>query len=130
MVLNKIVYGTVGLLLLFLMASSVFMPFFSSSWRYCQARQWNCGVAGVYTNCTSRYQDPFNTTVVDPSTGTHTEGGLTDPVDTDTTQAACTHYCLNCETAGGYRTSAQGLLLLVLVIALIGFGVRYLPRMR
>jgi len=120
--------GTVALGVAMVLLATLILPQFSSSYRYCQARTWQGAVGNVYTNCTNRYQDAFNTSFVDASSGTHTENGATDPVTTDNANAES--FCLDCTTLGGYRTTMQGITLLVFVLAIIGFGIYFIPKVR
>ena len=115
-----------GLALVFIITSSILLPQFSSAWRYCQARQWVATQGGVMTNCTTPYQTA-NTTFVDTTGTSHTEGGLASPLNSDT-GVGVDRFCLNCSTAGGYRTTVQGVLLLVLVLFLVAIGLRYFGR--
>lgn len=130
-ILNKIVAGTVALALIYVIVASLVLPYFSSSYRYCQALQWEGAEGNVYTNCTNRYQDEFNTTFLScfgTTCTTHTENGKTSPVRT--TAVNLTSYCLNCATLGGYRGAMQGIVLLILVLGLVGFGVYMMPKRR
>lgn len=128
-ILDKIILGAVALGLAFVIISSLILPYFSSAYRYCQALQWEGAEGSVYTNCSNRYQDAFNTSFVDTVTRSHTEGGITSPVEADTGNAT-DPFCLNCETLGGYRVPMQGMVLLVLVLAIVGFGVYFMPKVR
>lgn len=123
-VLMPIIYGAVGLMIAFIVFGAVVMPEFSKAWRYCQALSWEGATGGVYTNCSDRYQDEFNTTFVDVTAGSHTENGITSPIGSDNTGSSS--YCLNCKTTGGYRTTVQGLTLLTLSIGVIAIGARYI----
>ena len=123
---NTLVMGAIGLTVLFLLASTLILPYFSTAYRFCSNKQWEGATGGVYTNCSNRYQDAFNQTPVPASGGYHTENGETNPVDSDSLNS--TQFCLNCSVLGGYRTTIQGLTVLVLVLALIFFGVKYLKR--
>lgn len=129
-IVDKAVGISIGLLILFLFATTLILPQFSSSYRYCQGLEWKGAAGDVYTNCTARYQEEFNETEVAQraagATGSHTENGVTSPVDDDAINV--TSYCLNCETAGGYRTANQGLNLLILTLALVGFALIFLPK--
>lgn len=123
--LTKAVGVGIGLLILFLLFSTLIMPQFSTAWRYCQGREWVGATGGTLTNCTTPYQNS-NTSYVNPAGATHTESGQTDPVVTD--NDAADQFCLNCATVGGYRATNQGLTLLILVMGLIGFALRFFPR--
>jgi len=124
-IMNKAITVGIGLLLVFLLSAAIVMPRFSDSWRYCQDVRWDCAAAGAVTNCT--YDDNvehFNNSYVDTSTGaryTRSGIGTYDVV----LGAECSDMCLRCITAGGYRASAAGLQLLILVLALIGFGLLF-----
>lgn len=117
------VFGSVALLMIYLLASTMIMPFFSQAWRYCQQKHWVVAQGGVNTNCTLIYQTA-NTTAVTQGAATHTELGETIPLAADS--GIADNYCVNCGAAGGYRVSNQGLQLFVLIIALIGFGVSFM----
>lgn len=119
-VVNKLIYGGIALALLFILASTVMLPYFSTAWRYCQALQWVGAHGSSYTNCTVPYQTS-NTSAV--SGTSHTENGITSPVATDSGNSD--EFCLNCATQGGYRTTVQGLSVLILVIGLIAFGLHF-----
>lgn len=126
-ILDKAIAYSVGLLLLFLLASTLILPNFSKAWRFCQAKQWNPDDGGLLgANCTTPYTNA-NTSAV---TGTpHTEDGETVPAEVDIDPyESIDVYCLNCETLGGYRTTVQGLVLLALALALIGFAMIFLPK--
>lgn len=127
-ILEKALAVGIGMMLLFILASTLIMPQFSKAWRYCQAKEWVGTQGGVLTNCTTPYQTA-NTTFVDNTTATHTEDGETNPRDTDT-DGGTNRFCLNCKTLGGYRTTVQGLVVLVLMLALITFGLHFFPRRR
>lgn len=123
----------VALGIIFILAANLILPYFSSSYRYCQDLRWEGATGNVYTNCTNRYQDAFNTSYVACVYETigdvcvsHTENGITSPINNNATNISS--YCLNCLTAGGYRIATRGLVLLVLVLGLIGFGIYFLPR--
>lgn len=128
-VLDRAVAYSVGLLVLFLLGSTLIMPQFSKAWKYCQALQWNPDEGGALgANCTTPYTNTNSTPVVNETTK-HTEEGDTWPVDQDSTAIeGVDYYCLNCDTPGGYRTTVQGLVILVLSLALIGFAIKFLPK--
>jgi len=112
--------------------ATLIIPQFSSSYAYCEELQWNCDADRSFSNCTSRRQEQRNTSVV--KEGSHTQDGVTTKVDS-TCQTNATaggggapYYCLNCETLGGYRSTVQGLALIVIAIGLIGFGLYFLPK--
>jgi hypothetical protein len=108
----------------FVLLATMILPQFSLAWRFCQARAWYVA-NGSYTNCSARYS--VNSTPV-TTNDTHTENGETIPFgdgDFDN-PTGVREYCQNCDTAGGYRQTNQGLLLLVLVIGLVGIAVAYL----
>ena len=117
---------SIGLVIVFIIGSSILMPQFSSAWKFCQAREWVATQGGVMTNCTTPYQTA-NTSFVDTTGGTHTEGGLASPINADT-GVPVDAFCLNCSTLGGYRGTVQGLVLLLLVLFLIGVGMRFFGR--
>jgi len=123
--IKNIVYSVIGLTILFVITGSIMMTQFSNAWRYCQARQWVGAQGGALTNCTTPYQTS-NTTYVNPAGAEHTENGLTSPIATDNANA--NSFCLNCATLGGYRTTVQGLTLLVLAIGFIGFGLYFMKK--
>lgn len=105
----------IGLFLFFLLAATMVLPFFNTAYNFCQAKSWNCETGTSYANCTQRYQEAYNTTVVSGTTY------LNDPV----TGSICLKECLNCDTRGGYFATNQGLTLLVLVMALLGIGMAF-----
>ena len=123
---SAIVMGAIGLVILFLLASTLIIPQFSNAWRFCSNKQWEGATGGVYTNCSSRYQDAFNQTSVLADSTHHTEEGETNPVNADSLNS--TQYCLNCSVQGGFRSTVQGLVLLIMVLGLIAFGLRYMKR--
>ncbi len=108
------VYGTIALAILFLLFSTIIMPQFSSSYRYAQALCWDNTTA----NCD--YSPVTNLTEV--LVGTNCTGQMED--------SSNTAWCQRVLTAGDYRATNQGIVLLVLVIALIGFGVMFISRIR
>lgn len=120
--LKLIGYG-VGLLVLFILVSTLVLPQFDDAWRYCQALEWVAIQGGTMTNCSTPYKASNESTVLNTSS-THTEDGITSPVDTDT-DAGIDEFCLNCATEGGYRDSVQGILLLALVVGAIAFGLYF-----
>jgi len=123
-ILDKSVAYGVGLLILFLLGSTLIMPHFSSAWKYCQAREWNPDMGGLLgANCSIPYTNA-NTSAVTASP--HTEGGLTSPVEEAGENVDV--YCLNCERPGGYRTTVQGLTVLALALGLIGFALYFFPK--
>lgn len=128
-ILNKSLAIGIGLLVLFLLGSTLIMPQFSSAWRYCQEVKWTGANAGVTTNCT--YDDDpahFNNSMINVSTTyTYTRSGV-GTYDIDATADGASSLCLGCLTAGGWRTSTQGLLLLVLVAALVTFALYFFKR--
>ena len=117
---------SIGLVIVFVISSSILLPQFSTAWKYCQAREWVATQGGVLTNCTTPYTTA-NTSFVDTTGGTHTESGLTSPINADT-GAPVDAFCLNCSTLGGYRTTVQGLVLLLLVLFLVAIGLRFFGR--
>lgn len=126
-ILNRALAIGIGLMILFLIASTLIMPNFSTAWRYCQAREWVGADGGTLTNCTTPYQNA-NTTFVDNGTGIHTENGRTDPVASDNTEA--NSFCLNCSVAGGYRPTVQGLVVLAMVLGFVAFAIYFWPKGR
>lgn len=130
-ILNNVLAVSLGLVVLVVVASSILLPQFSTSWRYCQAREWKCADGGTTTNCTTPYATSNTTQVVLNATGSatsHTELGLTESVETDdcSNHTNVDNFCLNCDTAGGYRSATQGLLLLGLVLGLMGLGIKFI----
>lgn len=125
--INKSVQYGIALVIVFLLASTLILPQFSNAWRYCQAKEWVGTHGGTQTNCTVPYT-AANTSAVAPAGGTHTEGGETNAVDTDTVGTDI--YCLNCNTEGGYRSTVQGLTFLMLALGFIYFAVNFIPSRR
>lgn len=122
---KSITYG-IALLVVFLLASTIVMPQFSNAWRYCQNRQWNPDHANAQgANCTNLYQNATNDSAIS-GVSEFTMNGLTSNVEDGGENVA--YYCLNCDVAGGYRTTIQGLAVLTLVMGLIGFAIYFLPK--
>ena len=123
--IDKAVSYGVGLLIVFLLTATIILPQFSTAWRYCQAKEWVGAEGGTNTNCTTPYRTA-NTTMVDHTADTHTEAGDTSPVADD--NGLADNFCLNCATLGGYRTTVQGLAVLALAMAFIGFAIYFFPK--
>ena len=125
-VLDKSVSYGIGLLVLFLIGGVLVLPMFSDAYRYCQTVKW-AGAHGTGTgNCT--YDDVnFNTSEITAgSTGQHTESSLgTYDIEAD---HSADRYCLKCVTEGGWRTTTQGLVILVLVVGMIAFALYFFPK--
>lgn len=127
--INKAIAVGIGLVLLFIMASTMIMPFFKQSWQYCQDMVWEGAQGGTLTNCTRVIENSNTTAVMVAGNISHTEGGYPAArVAADANYLFTNQFCLNCNVAGGYRTTSQGLTLLVLVIGLVGFAVYFFKR--
>lgn len=115
--ISKILYGGIGLTILFVLVSTVILPNFATTYNYCQNPAWkpDNSSSGVYTNCTDRVQDAYN------STPSPTDYPIT--VDTAEDYRNYTNLCLNCDTRGGFSTTLKGITVFILVIAMIAFGV-------
>lgn len=127
--LKNIVYGAVAILILFILASTIMLPEFRKSWQYCQNPRWRADNQSVGTNCTNEIA--FNNTPI-TSAGTWTADDGKSYVcggDQDCTTAT-SRFCVNCDTLGGYRTSTQGLVLLILVMGIVGIAVAFIPKLR
>lgn len=127
--LKQTIFAILGIAVVFVLVASITMTYFSRSWRYCQDVRWVGADAEATTNCTRRYGDGFNTSYVDAendtySTYLHTEDGQTWPVDPTAKNASA--YCLNCQTAGGYRVTNQGLMVLIFALFAIAVGYPYI----
>lgn len=109
---GKIIYMALALGLLFLMIPTVIMPSFSSSYRFAQVTCWTNTTA----NCD--YDTTVNTT---PLTTSQVSCGASE-------YGAATSYCQRISTAGGYRTANQAIILLLLVVAMIGFAVYFVKK--
>jgi len=107
------------------------IPQFHDTYSYCQQLQWNCDDDKSFTNCSSRYQDGRNRSVI-TNAGTFTQDGQTVQVDSaclpNATAGGASSYCLNCEELGGYRTTTQGLGLLVIALGFVGIALYFLPK--
>lgn len=121
-IIQRVIAVGIAMAVLFVMLGTVVLPFFQDTYSKatCQNPAWNCANAGAYTNCTNRIQDAYNTTPLP------TDYPIVESTAGDTTW--CSHLCLDCETAGSYRTTAQGLLVLGLIVAVIGFAVYFMRR--
>lgn len=113
---KSIVYGVVALMIVFLVFGALVMPYFSSAWRFAQDVCLTPSDTGdTVGNCT--YDKTANTTVI--VAGDHICTGN----DENSTAGI---WCQKVQTAGGYRISTQGLLLLILVMALVGTALYFL----
>lgn len=119
---DSIVKGVIALTVLFLLMATIVLPQFANTYNYCQNPAWKPDNSsdGTYTNCSSRVQDAYN------STPTPSDYPITE--DTTDDHLNYTKLCLNCDTAGAYRTTIQGLAVLLIVIGVIGFAVYFLRR--
>jgi len=111
---DKIIYGGIALAVLFLMLSTIVLPFFSSSYRFAQATCW--------TNTTSQcdYDIATNTTVI--------SSALACSASVFPTGLSGVTMCQAISTAGGYRSMTQAAILLVFFLAIIGFALRFMPK--
>lgn len=129
--LKTIIYSTIALLFVFLFTSSIWISFFGTGYEYgfgdCPYSSDN---GTSCTNLGNNYCSTKGTNLVvcDQCNGT---GGY------ETFLSSCgtlignqndTH-CYGC-TDWGFKTSTRGLILLVLVLALVGFAVTFLPKFR
>jgi len=118
-IINRVIYGGIGLVMLFLLSSTLILPQLDGAMdRSCSSITWRCADGGVKTNCTY-------------DMGTNTTSTPTDYPIIETTAGDhvwCSEQCLSCDDSGGFRTTTQGLLLLVIVIGLIGFAVYFMRR--
>ena len=117
---NRIIYGAIGLVLLFVLMSTLVLPTISKTMgNTCQSISWYGADGGSYANCTNRVQSEYNTT------STPTDYPITETSPDDHLWA--TNLCLQCNDVGGYSSTVKGLFTLVVVIALISSAV-YLMR--
>lgn len=117
---RKIIAVPIALAVLYLMLNTVIFPNFKKSWQFCDTKTWYPAHGAVTTNCTSLV-DTKNDTML--SGATFTEDGETWATSG---VGAQNNFCLSCSTEGNYRSTNQGLQVLILVIALVGFGVGFL----
>jgi len=133
MSLNKIFAIVIAMLMLFILASTMFMGFFATGYEH-----------GFGTEpCNKDGCDAGETALSNPRCLTHSTTVLTCASCNATAGyefflANCGDLisvsnntdCYQCTAFQGYFTSMQGLLLLVLVMALIGFAVAFIPKVR
>ncbi len=121
---NTIIYVGIALTVMFLLLAVLVLPQFSRSYRYCQDLQWNPDNSSDYAECPNRYWDAQNTSVV--STSPYSQTTDDETISAPVPDLAGTLFCINCETEGGYRSANQGLVLLIIVMGLIGFAIRFI----
>jgi hypothetical protein len=114
--LDKLIYTAIALAIIFLMLSTIIMPYFSPAYRYAQATCW--------TNTSSKcdYDATVNTTVI-----TNTSANVCN-FASNTDFGVTGNMCQAIVTAGGYRLINQTLMLLTFFLAMIGFALRFIPR--
>lgn len=105
--LKKMIMGGIILAIIFVLLGNLIMPQFSTAWRYAQDLCWT----NVTASCD--YDTTVNTTVI-TNANTCTGSGY-----------AQGDLCQAVQTAGGYRVANQGLMILILIIALIGFALTF-----
>lgn len=127
----------IGLIILFLLAGSLIMPFFATTYEHgtgtnpCN-RDNTC--SGTSTNINNQY---CTAGTQDAGAGTQACTNCNGSAGYETFIKNClslidqgtymnNSFCNPCTTLAGYRTSYQGLLALILVIALIGFAVTFI----
>ena len=120
-----IVYGAVAILILVVLASALLLPEFGKSYGYCVAPVWKMDTDYSASNCSDGVTRGGNASAITAAGSYAANNGITYPCTTDCNPDSA-NFCVNCDTRGGYRTSNQGLLLLVLVMALIGIGLTYI----
>jgi len=148
MTVKNFIYGGVALLLLFVIASTLILPFFSTTYEVgfgdlpCNSPNHATGCVGLtntstdITNsaCLTSSGDADITACADCNSSTGYETFLTscyrlfEHNSTDVTMNG-TH-CIGCTTLQGYRTTNRGLVLLVLVIGLVSFAILFIKKIR
>ena len=116
----KPIYIGIALAVLFIMLSTMVMPYFSTAFRYAQDVCWT----GTAANCD--YDTNTNSTVITNSTAVTGTGlyGVCAPTATNFATAMCLHIT----TAGGYRSITQAVILLIFFFTILGFALRFLPK--
>jgi len=123
---NGVIYGAVALAVLFLLLPTVILPYFSTAYSFCQHQKWygantTLGVANL-ANCTNVITS-YNTSKITPGVDY-----LNNPVSLDSYNND--NFCLNCDTAGGFRAPSQGIMILILFMALISAAIYFIPKIR
>lgn len=115
-ILQKVIGIAVALLVLFLLASTLILPQFSSSYNptSCSATNWIDNSTYYASDCSEYATSIGSASVIQNST----------PQSCPDESNFC---CLGCSN-WSFRTTSRGMILLVLVIALIGLGLYFLPK--
>lgn len=123
--ISYFVYGAIALALLFILTTSIIMPQFNTTYNYpsCVANSTTWYNASRYAGTTTVCQ-VYNTSTLDQTVGLQACYG-TDGA-TGENSSVCCRTCTNFS----WRSSGQGLFVLVLVMALIGFAVAFIMKIR
>jgi len=131
--INKFIAGVVAMLILFLLASTMFVGFFATTYEHGFGTE-PCNKDGCVLGDTE-FSNPnclTHSTTIIACTSCNVSAGYEFFLDNcgDLIAVSNNTHCYQCTTFQGWQSTSQGLILLVLVIAIIGFAVYFLPKVR
>lgn len=137
--LNALIYGAIALVLLFVIASTLILPFFASQYEHgfgdAPCNKDDTCVIGI-TNTSAGMRNPnclTSTGTVTAGTNLNNSAGYASFLDNcykliAEPDGANTTRCMGCATFVGYRSTQQGLALLILVLGIISFALLFIRK--